>query len=121
MSPTSEIVILDYGYSKKRTRNMLLGGLNKQAPFSFLVKRLPSLGGQFEQVSYDEFAGHRGAVSFQRISVFRRIFFFSCRSCSLPSEIKRLRLSGLDLPVLGFSFFFTEENQTTNCYRKGSS
>ena len=40
---------------------MLLGGLNKQAPFSFLVKRrLPALGGQFEQVSCDEFADIEG-------------------------------------------------------------
>lgn len=41
---------------------MLLGGL-KCAPFSFLVKRrMPALVEQFELVSCDESAGHRGAI-----------------------------------------------------------
>lgn len=41
---------------------MLLGGL-KCTPFSFLVKRrMPALVEQFELVSCDESAGHRGAI-----------------------------------------------------------
>lgn len=103
---------------------MLLGGLNKQAPFSFLVKRrLSSLGGQFEQLSCDEFAGHRGAVSSEMMtSAFLEDYFdfFSSHFWSRCSEMKGLRFPGLGLPVLRFSFLFTEKNQTTNCYRKGS-
>lgn len=53
------------------------GELNKQAPFSFLVKRrLPALDGQFEQVSCVEFAGLRGAVSFEMMtSVYLEDYF----------------------------------------------
>lgn len=83
---------------------------------------MPALGGQFEQVGCDEFTVHRGAVSFEIMSsVFSKDYFddfFSFYSCSLPSEMKGLRFPGVDLPVLGFSFFFTEENQNYKLLQK---
>lgn len=53
-------------------RSMLLGEPKRQASFSIPLKsRLPALGGQFEQVSCDDFAGHGAAVSFE---VMARVF-----------------------------------------------
>lgn len=55
---------------------MLIGGLNKPASFSFLLKRLPALGGQFEQVNCDEFTGNKGSILLEIITrVFSENYF----------------------------------------------
>lgn len=56
---------------------MLLGEPKRQASFSIPLKgRLPALGGQFEQVSCDDLAGHEAAVSFEMmVRVFSEDYF----------------------------------------------
>lgn len=68
---------------------MLLGEPKRQVSFSIPLKiRLPALGGQFEQVSCDDLAGHGAAVSFEMMV---RVFSEDYLNCFFPFLFAPLR------------------------------